>query len=230
MSRGRMFACVLWALAACGLVGVHGASAADDFQTWHTVELKKKLSAAWELFFMPEIRLQDDSSDLFYHEFRQGIRWKPSQRLLVGLNYLFARSTNTAGKHRDEHTGELDVTPKTAVGNWQLSMRWRLALRTIERSAGEQEFQMRFMPKAAYPMKVAGHPVTPYVADDLFYDYTRDAFNQNRLFVGISLPLGKDRKPAMSLDLYYMFQSQLGARRHDWSSNQVLGTKWVLEF
>ena len=204
--------------------------AGDDFQTWQTVEIKKRLGPEWELFFMPEIRIRDDASELFYHEFRQGIRFKPSKHLQLGVNYLFARNTNTAGKHRDEQTGELDITPKTRWGAFDLSLRVRLALRTIDRSTGEQEYHMRFNPKVAYPTKFAGHQVTPYVANDLFYDYTRDAFNQNRLFLGFAVPLGEHKGVKTGLDLYYMLQSQLGAVRDDWSSNQILGAKWIAEF
>ena len=204
--------------------------AGDDFQTWQTLEIKKQLGPEWELFFMPEIRIRDDASELFYHECRQGIRFKPSKHLQVGVNYLFARNTNTAGKHRDEHTGELDITPKTSWGVFDLSMRYRLALRTIEGSAGEQEYQMRFNPKVAYPTKFAGHPVTPYAAGDFFYDYTRDSFNQSRLFLGVAVPLGERKGVKTSVDLYYMFQSQLGVVRKDWSSNHILGTKFVISF
>lgn len=215
---------LLWALAP-------GVYAGDDFQTWHTVEIVKKLNPEWDIFFMPEARTRDDSSDLFYHEYREGIRYKPNKNLQLGLNYLFVRNQNTSGRVLEEHTGELDVTPKAKWGPLDLSLRWRLALRTIERSAGEQEFQMRFMPKVAYPTRFAGWKVTPYAASDLFYDYTRDAFNQVRLFLGVSLPL-KSRVPGVetSVDFYYMNQNQLGAKRHDWSSNQVLGAKWGVRF
>ena len=90
---------------------------------------------------------------------------------------------------------------------------------------------MRFMPKIAYPTQFSGWKVTPYVADDLFYDYTRDAFNQNRFFLGISLPLkGPIPGAETSVDFYYMNQNQLGAKRHDWSSNQVLGARWGIRF
>lgn len=216
-------------LAVVLLGGIRWARAGDDFQSWHTVELRKSLNPSWELFFMPEARIRDDSSELFYHEYRQGIRFSPSPHWTLGLNYLFIRSENAAGKHGDEHTGELDVTPKTTLGPLQLSMRWRLALRTIEGSSGEQEVQMRFNPKVAYPTQLGDWTLTPYVADDLFYDYTRDAFNQNRLYIGVSLPLGQLRGAKTALDLYYMLQHQLGPRR-DWNSNQVLGTKLTIQF
>lgn len=222
----------LWVTAALALAwfpGARPAAAGDDFQTWHTVELRKGLTSKWEVFFLPEIRIRDDSSELFYRESRQGVRFSPSKHLTLGLQYLFVRSENAAGKHRDEHTGEIDVTPKATLGPLQLSLRWRLALRTIQGSSGEQEYQMRFMPKAAWPTRLGNWKLTPYVADDLFYDYTRDAFNQNRFFLGISLPLKEFHGAKNFLDLYYMLQHQLGSTR-DWSSNHVLGSKLTIQF
>lgn len=202
--------------------------ALDDFQTWHTVEIVKRLGKRWELFFRPEARIRDDSSTLFYHEVRQGIRFKPCEHLQVGLNYLFVRN-ESSGKPLEEHTGELDVTPKMTWGQFDLSLRGRAALRTIERSAGEQEVVIRLMPKIAYPTQFHGRKITPYVADDLFYDYTRDAWNQNRSFLGMELFLWEARGVKSSLDLYYMHQTLLGKRR-DYSGNHILGTKLNIKF
>lgn len=205
------------------------AQAGDDVQTWHTVELSKRLGPRWGYFFAPEVRIRDDASELFYHEFRQGIRWSPSKHLALGLNYLFARNASS-GKPLDEHTGELDVTPKWSWGPLQGSVRGRLALRTIQRSAGEQEYQLRVMPKVAYPTRILGRRMTPYLADDAFYDYTRDAWNQNRFYLGIVIPLTVSSRVETSMDLYYMLQHQLGSRRNDWSNNHVLGSKWSVRF
>ncbi|MBI3616440.1 MAG: DUF2490 domain-containing protein [Candidatus Omnitrophica bacterium] len=201
----------------------------DDFQYWNTLELVKRLNPKWDLFFRPEIRMEDGASHLFYHEYRQGLRWKPSNHLEFGLNYLFARSENSSGKNRDEHTGELDITPKTKWGPWDFSMRGRVALKTVQGSSGEQEFQIRLMPKIAYSMEIFGHKVTPYIANDAFYDYTRKAWNQNRAFLGVVIPMKEVKGVRSSVDLYYMNQSLLGAR-HDRSSNQILGTKLNVQF
>lgn len=202
--------------------------ARDDFQSWDTLELTKRLGPQWELFFRPEIRIRHDASQLFYHEYRQGMIWKPSSHLQLGMNYLFVRNASS-GKPREEHTGELDVTPKLTLGPLDTSLRVRVAMRTIQGSAGEQEWQLRLMPKVAYPTTLAGHKMTPYVADDLFYEYTKDAWNQNRLFLGVVVPLKHMQGVEVGVDLYYMLQSQLGARR-DWSSSHILGTKLNVRF
>ncbi len=202
--------------------------AGDDFQVWETLELKKRVGNAWELFFLPEVRIRDDASDLFYHEYRQGVRFKPSKHLTLGLNHLFVRN-ESSGKPRDEQTGELDVTPRAVVGPLELSLRGRVALRTIQGSAAEQEFQIRLMPKIAYPTQWAGRKVSPYLANDSFYDYPTDAWNQQRTYLGVVIPLKEWKGVASSIDLYYMAQSQRSARK-DWSTNHVLGTKLIVRF
>ena len=144
------------------------------------------------------------------------------------MNYLFVRNEST-GKVREEHTGELDITPKTTTGPFDLSVRGRIALRAIQGSSQEQEWQFRIMPKIAYPTQLAGHKLTPYLADDLFYDDTQDAWNQNRTYLGFNFPVGKYEGVGVSIDLYYMAQS-LRSPRKDWNSNHILGTKLTLQF
>ncbi|MBI3321825.1 MAG: DUF2490 domain-containing protein, partial [Candidatus Omnitrophica bacterium] len=193
----RIGAALAWTVS----VGTAPCLARDDVQSWNTVELSKRLGPHWEVFFLPELRIRDDAGELFYHEYRQGVRYKPSKHWQVGLNYLFVRN-ESSGKPLEEHTGELDLTPKTTLGPLEVSLRGRLALRTIQGSAGEQEWQFRVMPKMAYPTQFAGHTLIPYVADDLFYDYTRDAWNQNRVFLGLAVPMGKARGAETTVEVY----------------------------
>jgi len=202
--------------------------ARDDFQSWNAVEITKRLGPQWEAFFVPEVRLRSDASELFYHEYRQGVRWKRLKHLHVGLNYLFVRD-ESSGKPLEEHTGELDVTPQANVGPLKLAVRGRLELRTIQGSAGEQEWRVRLMPKVVYPLSVGGRHFSFFTSDDLFYDYTADAWNQNRVSLGVSLPVRQAQGVEVSLDVYYMLQSRRSPR-HDWSSNHILGTKWSVKF
>ena len=224
VARGLAMGCALTLLAASAPT----VWAKDDFLTWHTLEATKKINSTWEIFFRPEIRIQNGSTHLTYHEYRQGVRWNPCKFLQVGLNYLFVRNA-TSGKVLEEHTGELDVTPKWAHGPYEVSVRGRLAMKTIQHSAGEQEWQVRLMPKLAYTTTVAGRKITPYVADDLFYEYTPKAWNQNRVFLGVVTPLGETHGVKTSVDVYYLLQSQRVAR-DNWRSNHILGTRLIVRF
>ena len=34
--------------------------------SWNTLELNKRIGTAWELLFLPELRIQDNAGELFY--------------------------------------------------------------------------------------------------------------------------------------------------------------------
>ena len=163
----------------------------------------------------------------FLQRVQAGVRWRQSKNLTLGLNYLYARN-QSSGKPLQEHTGELDVTPKVDLGPFLLSLRGRLARRALE-GKSKSQWQIRFRPKIAYPIQLPGRSITPYIADDLYYDFTQGAWNQNRLFLGATVPLGKSTEVKVNIELYYMLQSQRRAR-NNWSTKSILGTKLTVRF
>ena len=217
---------VLWGVLVAGGIGPTQAYA-HDFQVWSTFQITKQLGPEWEIFFLPEVRMRENASELFYNEFRQGVRRHQSKNLTLGLNYLYARN-QSSGKPLQEHTGELDVTPKIDLGPFVFSLRGRLARRALE-GKPKSQWQIRFRPKLAYPIQVPGRTITSYIADDLYYDFTQDAWNQNRLFLGAIVPLGKSTEIKVNIELFYMLQS-LRRARNIWSNNSILGTKLSVRF
>ncbi|MBI1977696.1 MAG: DUF2490 domain-containing protein [Candidatus Omnitrophica bacterium] len=199
--------------------------ARDDFQYWSKYEISKELGPQFEVFYNPEFRLRDNASDFFYHEHRQGLRFKPSKYLTLSFNYLFARNQPQHGQPLWEHRGELDVTPKLDWGRLNFSVRGRAELRQVQGSSGEAEWRFRIQPGIAYRAKLLGYQFKPYVSNDLYYDVERDAWNQNRLYLGVSFPLGKFKGVRPSMDFYYMLRSQQNIR-DDWNSNHIFGTKF----
>ena len=217
---------ILWGVLVAGGIGPTQAYA-HDFQAWSALQITKQLGPDWEIFFLPEVRIRDNASELFYNEFRQGVRWRQSKNLTMGLNYLYARN-QSSGKPLQEHTGELDVTPKVDLGPFVFSLRGRLARRALE-GKSKREWQIRFKPKIAYPIQLPYRTITSYIADDLYYDFTQGAWNQNRLFLGAIVPLGKSTEVKVYLELYYMLQSQRRAR-NKWITNSILGTRLTVRF
>jgi len=196
----------------------------DDFQYWSVYEISKELNPEFELFYSPQFRLRDDASELFYHEHRQGIRWKPSQYLHFSFNYLIARNEPAKGEPNYENRGELDITPRYRYGPWAFSLRGRIGLRQVQGNAFAEEWRYRLKPKIAYKTELFGHPFTPYVSNDLFYDDRRHSWNQNRVYLGVSAPVGAYKGIQSSVSVWYLFQSKRGSRG-DWSSNHIVGTK-----
>ncbi|MBI4367988.1 MAG: DUF2490 domain-containing protein [Candidatus Omnitrophica bacterium] len=202
--------------------------ARDDFQHWSKYEISKGLGSQFEIFYNPEFRLRDDASDFFYHEHRQGLKWKPSKFLNFSFNYLFARNQGKSGQPKWEHRGELDVTPNISLGRWNFSVRGRVELRQIQGSSGEEEWRFRIKPGISYHAELFGYHFKPYVENDLFYELERDAWNQNRVYIGASFPLGEAKGIRPSIGFYYMLQSQRSVRE-DWNSNHIFGTKFSVK-
>ena len=201
--------------------------ARDDFQYWGTFEVAKALGSSWEVFFLPELRARDGASELFYHEYRQGVRWKPSKYFHTSFNYLLVRNEPRRGEPLWEHRGELDLMPKASLGRWEASLRGRIAFGEVQGSSGEEEWQFRLGSRLSYQAKLFGYQFRPYVFHDLFYDVERDSWNQNRIFIGIDFPLGEWKGVKPSFGAYYLLQS-VRSVRDDWNSNHIFGTKLTL--
>lgn len=204
--------------------------AEDDFQYWSKYELSKTLGPEYEIFYNPEIRFRDDASDFFYHEHRIGLRFKQLDNLGVGLHYLFGRTEPAKGPWENENRAELDLTPKWKCGKYNLSVRGRGELRHIEGSSGNPlEWRFRLKPQIAWNGELFGYPVKPYIADDFFYDAEKSAWNQNRVYFGVGIPMNDWYGASTSLGIYYIFKSNRDSTG-DWSSSSVLGSKITLKF
>ena len=68
------------------------------------------------------------------------------------------------------------------------------------------------------------HDLPPMWPTTCFMTLLQDAWNQNRVFLGTSVPLGQTLGGEVSLDVYYMLQSNRNTE-DDRSSNHILGTK-----
>lgn len=200
-------------------------SANDEFQYWSGYELAKELGPKFELFYNPEFRTRDDARGVYSHFHRQGIRWKPSKYLQTGFHYFISRTRPLRrGQPRYENRLELDFVPKYGFKSWNFSFRGRTEFRQVQGNAGEWEWRFRFRPQIVYNAKIAGHNIKPYVSNEIFYDVERDAWNQNRMTIGLGIPIGRWKRIGAHLDVYYLMQNSRSVR-DDWNSNQILGTK-----
>ena len=91
------------------------------------------------------------------------------------------------------------------------------------------EWRFRLKPQIAWKTELMGHEVKPYVANDAFYDAEKDAWNQNRVYLGVGIPTGEWNRASTSVSVYYIFKSNRDSAG-DWNSTSVLGTKLALKF
>jgi hypothetical protein len=204
--------------------------AEDDLEYWSEYKFSVPLASGDEVFYNPQFRIRDDISDFFYHEHRLGYSYKQWKNLGVGVHYLFGRTEPSKGPWKNENRAELDLTPKWSWGDYNFSVRGRAELRHIEGSSGDPlEWRFRLKPGISTEMEVLGHTIYPYITDDVFYDAEKGVWNQNRVYVGFSAPLGKICGKSLTGDVYYLFKSNRSTAG-DWSSTSVIGTKLGVKF
>ena len=223
---------LIYGIIVCGIILSQGnfSLASDDVRYWSAYDLSTGLNQDVDIFYNPSFRIRDDISDFFYHEHRVGLRFKQFENLGMGLHYLVGRNEPTQGPWSTENRGEMALTPKWKWGDYHLSVRGRAELRHKEGSSGDPlEWRSRLNPTLATMMELFGQTIKPYLADDVFYDAETDAWNQNRLSVGTSIPMGEWDGASVNITVYYMLQSKRDAEG-DWSSNSILGTKLGARF
>lgn len=106
--------------------------------------------------------------------------------------------------HKLRHEGRIEIEPTFhwKAGDYvQLASRNRLEVRFFVGSE-----QLRYRSQWRIVLGKDGWPVRPFVADELFVQLTSGAkVNQNRLSVGLGIPMGGKSR----LDFSYMLRSRL---------------------
>ncbi len=73
-------------------------------------------------------------------------------------------------------------------------------------------------------MKIGDFMITPFIAEEIFYDTVPNKINQNRFSIGFSKPLSKNTE----LQIFYLLKSKRAGR--DWNEVNVLGTTLGISF
>jgi len=104
---------------------------------------------------------------------------------------------------------------------WLLQLRNQLEYRDLEDDQDRWRIRERITVKR--PVHIGELTVTPFVSEEVFYDFTVEQTNQNRVAAGLSVPW----REHMTLTVFYMNKTE---RDGDWSSVNVLGTEVAFRF
>lgn len=194
---------------------------ADDGQFWHSYSLKAKLAEDFSFKVTGEQRITDDFSKSTVANVSPGFLWHPSEHFEIGPFFKYERSKAGNGDHVNERRWLLEGTLKGSLGPLKISDRNRIAYR--DRSSTD-EWRYRNRIKLAYPIPVKSITLSPFVSEEIFWQWNEGSFNQNRVQLGVAAKLNKH----VSFSLYYMIKSN--RRGADWDDAQVVGTSLGLSF
>ena len=200
-----------------------GFSADDDLQYWSAYNFKFKVYDNISLFINPSVRINDDVSDLFYWESRQGVTLKATDYFDFGLHYVYAREKDFGDPEWiDEHRLEIQPNFKWTIFGLDMSDRNRFDYRSIE---GEEKWRYRNRIKIGKDLSVSDFEFSPYIYQEFFYDFKKDEYNQNRAGIGVV----KQLTDTVSLDVYYQLRNDKDSDGH-WSNKHIIGTTLAFSF
>ena len=197
------------------------ATSDGDKQIWPDLSISYKLNAKVSVGFFGTVRLGRNDSVPVAEHIGGGVSFKLHKYLTLAQWYRFIAAQPVPGKHTAENRWFFDVTPRLPLpGGFVFSDRNRYEVRFI---SGVKTWRYRNRFQLEKALKFHDHQITPYIADELYYDSKYQAWTRSQFFVGMKLPVTKH----FTLDSYYLKQND--GRVHP-GYLQILGTSFRLDF
>ncbi|MBO8091760.1 MAG: DUF2490 domain-containing protein [Prosthecochloris sp.] len=183
---------------------------ADDTHSWNTINVQHSLTKQWLLHLGSDQKFVEDMTEHGIWTLFAGAYYKATGNLSLGFEVRHWEKKN-AGDWTEENRFTPVVTYKETIKPFVLTFRERAEYRTRK---GDDNWISRNYLK----LGLAAQPVSPYIANELFYDLTAEKFSENRLSFGLDIGLSKKVKTG----LYYMYKSN--EKSGDWIGTNVFGT------
>jgi len=212
----------LWRLPIAGVVLALASMtrASDDWQYWNQFVVKHEFNDRVALDVASEQKWLDDASDFFLYNATVLPTASLTENVSLGAGYRCERQ-----EQREQWTTEnrflVPLTFGWTVKPWILQLRNQVEYRDLEDSQDRWRFRERILLK--WPVHLGELTVLPFASAEVFYDFTADQMNQNRLSAGLSVPW----RERMTFTVFYLNKAE---RNSNWSTTNVLGTEMAFRF
>lgn len=202
------------------------APAATDNKYYSEYALKHKLNDKFDLFFTPEFRSSNDMGNLYYYHWRAGSTYHAHKNLDLALAYRYIQTQDSKGEwdNADTQYIEMMIIPKIKLKGFNLSDANRFE-RRFHKNARDR-WVYRNYSTLAYPAKIGGFEFTPYISDEVYYDFEIDKVNLNWAIIGVNKKVAKN----LTVGIYYKDETSRVGVSNKWITAHVLGTNVTIDF
>ncbi len=205
---------ILLAALVCGIVS---SASAADFEYWPKAIVTIPLPKQWQFGFEEWLSFNDNAS-----------RFKDSQTDLW-LNYLGLADWLSVGVgykrvYAKPDGWEIEDRPmfnaaiKSKIYGFGITNRSRFEYRMPQDEGPFWRYRHRV--NIVSPVTFTPLKIQPYTAEEIFYSFDGQGFNQQRVYGGVFIPLHEK----VRLELFYIWK--LDKADHEWHDTNVLGS-WV---
>lgn len=211
-------------LTACLIVST--VYAGGDSKYYSEYAFKHKFSDRWDIFFTPELRFKNDMKAFYYYQLRSGATLHADKHLDITLAYRYLQTKDSQGQwdNSDGRYIELIVIPKTTLAGFKLSDANKIELRSLENA--RDRWVYRNLATIAYPAKIGDFEFTPYLSNEVYYDFEIEKFNLNWTTLGITKKISQN----LSLGMYGRAETTRVGTKSEWDTNFILGTNVGIDF
>jgi len=202
-----------------------GAFASGDNKYYSEFAFKHKLNDKFDLFFTPELRFNDDMGNFYYYHLRVGSTFHAHKNLDLALAYRFIQNkVNGEWDNNDVQYIEMITIPKVKVGGFDISDANKIERRFYE--SAPDRWVYRNLLTFAYPTKIGNFELTPYISNEIYYDFEIDKINLNWATIGANKKINK----YLTVGLYYRDETSRVGSSSKWVTNHILGTNATINF
>jgi len=179
-------------------------AASSDAQLWQGVTLKWFDHKPVNLESLVYWRFTNDLSQLGLRRVGQTVNVAINPWLNGAVTYRYTESKTTAGTWRQQHRGELELTPRFKVNDkLTVSVRNRFEVLGTEGVSGTTE-RTRHRIQASWRGSKDGLVAATYISNETFYDIDRERISENRL---VPLGLRLRVRGTEGLNVQYIFRA-----------------------
>ena len=175
----------------------------------------------WEGSVKSEFRYKDDMSNHYYSYVDVGLTYDWLDWLEVSGNYRYITYESDDVWLR-ENRPHINAKLKWKLAGFKFSDNNRLEYRS--RESKENVWRYRNKIKVEYPLKWSKLEISPYVYEEIFYDFTADERSKNRVEAGLSMKFIKNSK------LYVAYQFDSTRSDSGWTDTNCLTTYLKISF
>ena len=181
------------------LLSFTGFSQENDFQTWYSVSLNKKIIKQTNLSVKTGLRLRENSS-LYTKQFTDlKIKRKYNKRISYALGYRYINKWDIALNISDQNRFYADVNYKN-----KLSKRFSYAVRNRWQTQGDlYGYKMTLRQKFGLDYNIKKTKLTPSISTEYFLTL-EDGINKLRSTIALEYPLAKK----LDVELTYRIQQE----------------------
>lgn len=192
-----------------------------DVQYWSFVQIQKNFGTRWKFLFNEDMRWGNHASELYFYRPEIGVVFQATHRVSLSLCYKYLHNKET-GAWKTVSVPHVNLIFNFKISDVAIMNRNRMEF--MDYPDKPDFWRYRGIVFFTAPITIPIIKSKPYVGDELFYHFNNDHVKYNRIYFGLSTPIGKNVK----LDTYYFLHHiHVGP---SWNVNHVFGNQFTYTF